>query len=624
MFSYMSYDTLLTSHQADKGNRIVEIQEQLTAALNQAAQAGSASVVDAPPADLPSTEELDTLKAQLSEARKALEDARANAESVAATASEPSTDVKADTAQGDAENLTLKAELDERENKLQEVEAALSQREVKVTTREGKVAEIQKKAQDKVHSIRSESNDKIAAVTKEMNEEIERLKTEIVELQVEINRLKEHPQQSIGGNNPTVAYKNLLDEDVPAQVDQVIDTESLARPTVTAHELKSWINKNHAAKSVIVEQIKKHIEPLKEQVRTKEAELAKLNEQLKDLAAKPAEPIKSESNMTQGSGQDVETALANAKVEHQKALDKALKMAEMRSNARSGMLQVGRDRWNAIEKISKESPTMEVSKAVATAVEESKRPKPAAAAAAQQPPTSSVASLPQPATASTQAPTQQTATTANIAPQANGTSLPGSNPTLPNQPVQIPASNPFLAAQSGRGMAQPGFAGQNPFTAQQQQQQQGGRGRGDGMGTGPRTLQGLFSNQSNIPRGGASNIPLPGGRGRGGQPQQQQQPPVQNQNQPPNNSAQGPGASQIGRGGNRGGRGGGRGGTQPNQSSPRNSLNPGATQFQPQATPGMGRGQKRGAEDEAEGGARGGKRPRGRGGQGGGGASQAE
>ncbi|EAT86425.2 hypothetical protein SNOG_06594 [Parastagonospora nodorum SN15] len=618
--------TKLEKDDADKANRIVELQEQLTSAQNQAAQSGSAGAVDAPPANPPSTEELDTLREQLSEARKALEDARANTQSVTVTASNPSNDVTADAAQGDAENVTLKAELDERENKLQEAEAALSQREVKVTTREGKVTEIQKKAQDKIHSIRSESNDKIAAVTKEMNEEIERLKTEIAGLQAEINRLKETQQQPTGSNNATVVYKNLLDEEMPALVE--VNTEGLTRPTVTAQELKLWINTNPAARGVIIEQIKKHIDPLKEQLKTKEAELAQLNAQLKDAAQKPTETIKSEPSQVQSSGQDVEAALTKAKVEHQQALEKAVKMVEMRNNIKTGMLQAGKDRWTAVEKISKESPTMEVSKAVIAAVEEAKKPKPSATTPAQQPPTSSVAGLPLPAAAPNQSPAQPIAAN-NL--QANGTSAPFQQPNFANQSLQNSAANPFMAAQQGRGIAQPGFTGQNPFVApqqQQQQQQQGGRGRGENVGTGPRALQGLFgNNQSSIPRGGASNIPLPGGRGRGGQPQQQQQQQQlqQNQNQQPTNNAQGPGASQIGRGGARGGRGGGaRGGAQSNQGSPRNSLNPGAAPFQALPTPGMGRGHKRSAEDEGEGGARGGKRARGRGGQGGGGAPQGE
>jgi nucleoprotein TPR len=619
----------LTPDQADKGNRIVELQEQLTSAQNETTQSATDNIVSADPGDPPSSEELDALKEQLSEARKALADAHANAESVAATASDSSTNVKTDTAQDNAENVTLKKELDERENRLQEAEAALSQREVKVTTREGKVTEIQKKAQERVHSIRTESNEKIAAVTKELNEEIERLKLEIAELQAEITKLKETRQQPTEGSNPTVVYKDLLEEDTlnPAIANTPIDTEGLARPSVTSQELKSWINQNKPARFAIAEQIRKHLDPLNEKVKNKEAELVLLNEQLKELAARPTATVKSEADQTQNSSQDVEAALVKAKVEHQQALDKALKMAEMKNKAKSSMLQGSRDRWNAIEKISKESPTMEVSKAVVAAQEEAKKPKAPTTIPAQQPSTSSVAGLPLPAPAPNHPPAQQTTTTANNSFQANGTNVPGTQPTPAGQSVQNSATNPFLAAQMGRGITQPGFTGQNPFAAQQQQQQQqGGRGRGsENMGTGPRALQGLFNNQSSIPRGGASNIPLPGGRGRGGQSQQQpQQQPQQVQAQPQINIAQGPGASQIGRGGNRGGRGGGRGGAQSNQGSPRNSLNPGAVQFQPQPQPGMGRGQKRGAEDEGEGGARGGKRVRGRGGQGGGGAPQGE
>jgi nucleoprotein TPR len=112
--------------------------------LQGVSQPEPAPVTEPTSADHPSTEEVDTLKEQLAEARKALEDVRANAESAAAAPSETTADVKADAVQDDAETATLKTELEERETKLKEAEAALGQRESKVSTREGKVAEIQK------------------------------------------------------------------------------------------------------------------------------------------------------------------------------------------------------------------------------------------------------------------------------------------------------------------------------------------------------------------------------------------------------------------------------------------------------------------------------------------------
>ncbi|KAL5113381.1 Protein mlp1 [Pleosporales sp. CAS-2024a] len=624
--------TKLEKDDAEKANRIVELQEQLISAQAQASKSIAVGTTNAETTDLPSSKEIDTLKEQLVQAHQALQDARADTEALAtaAPATQSDADMKEITAQGDVDKAPLKTELEERENKLQEAETALGQREIKVATREGKVAEIQKKAQDRINSIRSESNDKIAAITKEKTDEIERLKKEIVELKAELDRLKSAQSQPSNTSTATIVYKNLLDEETADsnKATQPIDTESLARPTVTASELKIWINNNQAARSVIIEQIKKHIDPLKEQVKTKEAELAKLNEQVKELASKQVQTIKPEPEQTQTSSQAVEMVLAKAKAEHQQALEKALKMAEMKHNAKIGMAQIGRDKWNALEKIAKETPAMEVSKAVVAAVEETKKPKTQA---------SSVAGLPLPATGPNQPAAQQAAGSGNNVPQANGVNASSrSQPatTVPN--VQTPATNPFLPAQSGRGIAPPGFAGQNPFAAQQpqpqphpqpqiqpQQQQQGGRGRGDGMGTGPRTIQGLFGTQTSIPRGGASSIPLPGGRGRGGQPHHQQPQTQQNQPQAPNNGGQAAPVLQIGRGGSRGNRGGGRGGAQSNQ-SPRTSLNPGAAQFSPQSQPGMGRGQKRGAEDEGEGGTRGGKRARGRGGQGGAGVPQAE
>lgn len=593
----------LTQIQAEKGNRIVELQEQLTAAQNQAAQSDSNGVASTETAEQTSSDEVITLKQELSEARKALEDARAQVESTAsANGPATSSEVKADAAQDDVQVTTLKTELDERETKLREAEAGLARREEKVTTREGKTAEIQKKAQDRIHSIRNETNEKIAGLTKEKDDEIARLKAEIAELQAEIARLKETPATN---NGATVIYKDLLDEETNAALlSKPVDTESLPRPSVTAQQLKSWINSNPVARTAIAEQIRKHIATQSEQVKAKEAELEKLRQELKNATEKPSETTTTFANdQPQGASQDVEAALAQAKVEHEQALKDALESREkqhkMHLRAKVSLLQNGQNKWTEVEKIAKETPAMEVGKAVVMAVEEAKKPKPApptpgpqavqlpaaAAAAAGQ----SQQQLQPPMTAASNVPVANSANVASttlgqrtgIAPQPAPTSQAASNL----------APNPFIAAQLGRGLTPPSFTGTGQPQIPQQTQQQGGRGSG-------------------IPRGGGgSNIPLPGGRGRG-QPQQQQ-----NTNQPLSVNTQNAGASQIGRGGNRGGRGGGRGGPQPNQSSPRGSLNPGAVQFQPQA--GAGRGQKRGAEDEGEGGSRGGKRPRGRGGQGG-------
>jgi hypothetical protein len=54
-------------------------------------------------------------------------------------------------------------------------------------------------------------------------------------------------------NHTRVVYKNLLDETDPTLVDQPIDTESLQRPTVTASQLKSWINSQPVARATMVQ-----------------------------------------------------------------------------------------------------------------------------------------------------------------------------------------------------------------------------------------------------------------------------------------------------------------------------------------------------------------------------------
>jgi hypothetical protein len=91
-------------------------------------------------------------------------------------------------------------------------------------------------------------------------------------------------------NHTRVVYKNLLDEETdPALVDQPIDTESLQRPTVTASQLKRWINGHPVARAVMVQQIKKYIATFQEQVKTKDAEVARLSQELGSRPQAPSE-----------------------------------------------------------------------------------------------------------------------------------------------------------------------------------------------------------------------------------------------------------------------------------------------------------------------------------------------
>jgi hypothetical protein len=91
-------------------------------------------------------------------------------------------------------------------------------------------------------------------------------------------------------NHTRVVYKNLLDEETdPTLVDQPIDTESLQRPTVTASQLKSWINSQPVARATMVQQIKKHIATFQEQVKKKDAEVARLSQELRSRPQAPSE-----------------------------------------------------------------------------------------------------------------------------------------------------------------------------------------------------------------------------------------------------------------------------------------------------------------------------------------------
>lgn len=575
----------LISLKADKQSRIIELQDNLSTAQAQPEHQQSEIPQVASSAEPATSAEINRLKQELSEAQKALEDAKTEAE-IAASASETGNkDLKSNTPQSD-DAAALKQGLDQREEKLNALETALSQREAVVTKREGQTAEVKRKAQEKVTDIRNSTNVEIA-----------RLKEKITELETEITRLKQ---------------QDLLDI-VTELPNEPINTEDLERPTVTSLQLKAWINQNDPAKKVIAGQIRKHVEQqVAKASKAKDTELAKLGQEVQDLKAQnPKElEIKSEVEPSHSSAHDVEAALSKAKAEHEQVVKKAVEkndqLHQMKAKMKDGMLLQYKTKASFVEKAAKETPDEGVLKVWQGAVEAwikvSEQNKAQAAAQKQA----------AAASASTPSQTQPSPVATGGAAQANGGKAPVPSHAVKPTPAQPP--NPFLpAGQTGLG-AVPNL---NVQPQQQQQQQQGGRGRGDGVGTGPGALRGLFGNQSGIPRGGGSNIPLPGGRGRGQQGQQQPSSIAMP-------TAQTPGATQIGRGGARGGRGGGGRGApqsqQTNPGSPRGGLNPGAAQF----NPGVGRGQKRGADDEGEGATRGGKRPRGRGGQGGAPAAGAE
>lgn len=518
----------------------------------------------------------------------------------------------------------MKAALDQREADLNTLEADVQRRSAIASDRENKNARVMEKANGRVQKIRAETTEELERMKKAHEEELERVRQELSAVATTTTAAQDGPTAIEQPSTPIVSGTEGL-----------INTEDLPRPTVTADQLNNWIKTNNEAKMVIIEQIKTN---MNKAMKPKNEELAKLRDEVRDLKAQAlaqTAPIAKESEPVKSS--NTEEELTKLKAEHETALKEALekkeesltKMYNMRIKIKDSTLANIRAKCNVVEKAAKETPKEEVAKVWEQAVEAAK----AAPAAAPSTPKVAIS------TPAATAPAPVQATTSQL-PQPNGMVAPvggqpfqgspaqqpqanqfyqsgqgvapnafnqGGAPVALNQFNQAGGLNPFSQAggvnpfhqgqnQMGRGLAQPGFAGQN-------QAPHFGQGRGDGFGTGPQALRGVL--QSNIPRGGAgaTGIPQPGGRGGGRG--YGQQPFQQNQ---PQNQFSAAGASQIGRGGGgRGGRGG-RGGASNTTGSPsQGNLNPVAQQFQP----GAGRGQKRGAEDDSEGGARGGKRARG-------------
>ena len=586
------------------------------------------SVLNTASSDAPApatSDEIQKVKDELTTARKEAEDLRTRLDIVNTASNATDNEAKAIEPKDDEQIAIVKAAQDQRETELNKLEAEVNVRLENVKDREAKSKNLLERANSKILKIREDTN-----------KEIDRLKSVH---QAEIESLQQEKQAA---NTSTIAPapQEAGQSAMVSVPDDMINTQTLPRPSITGMQLKAWINNDSVAKQVISSQIKKHIETKEKELNTV---ITTLNQEIESLKTQQpvgaGAPVKLEPG--QASSQSLQEELAKAKAEYENnlraTLDKEkqawiqrgkdeegkrfnvkMSMANRKTDMANDKFEAVNVKWLYVQRVAKDTPTQEVGLVFEQADQQKPPPKPAA-----QPNT--------PAKPQGLGPVQATAPTQ--LPQSNGSGTNFATQTaLPNQPpnpflqaAQSIAPNPFLQVQNqmGRGLQQPGFTGPAQIPQTQQPQQQFGRGRGDGVGTGPQALRGVL--QSSIPRGGASNIPLTGGRGRG---QQQQQPqPNPNQSQGPNATPQGAGASQIGRGGGRGaGRGRGialnvQGQTNvvPGQGSPRGSLNPGATQFQPSG----GRGQKRGPDDDAEGGTRGGKRPRGRGGQGGGGGAGA-
>jgi nucleoprotein TPR len=604
--------TLIVS-QAEKSTKLVELRQELSQAKAGNVQPASDAATAETTANSVSTEEIEKLKQDLAARQKEIEElqtALENANSAAGSANADATD----------KPNTTSAELDERESQLKVREEEIDQRDKIITNRE-----------QKEHQLRKNLSAKLTAAKEKYDQQVQELDAKH---QAELERLQQEKQAADASRNaaPTQEPPKETTEAFTGPVPEgMILTEDLPRPMVPDTGLASWLKNNAGALRVVKAQIHKN---LANHTAKKEEAIAKLHQEIEQLKAqKPAETVKEEPEQDKSANMEAEIAKLMAENE-EKLVKKEASVANMyntKLKLKDNQLAVIRVRFSYFEKVAKETPTEEVGKVYAVAITMKPEPKPAAqpSTPAKQAPTQSDAT-PQAPNAAT--PAQPNETPASAQQQQSAANTPqgnDGNATSFNQSSQQPnpfaqaghgtAVNPFLPTNlgGGRGLPQPGFTVQGQAQQQQQQpqqqQQQLGRGRGEGVGTGLQAIRGAL--QSNIPRGGVSSIPLPGGRGRG--QQQQGQAP---------NQVQGAGASQIGRGGGRGA-GRGRGGFQQqghnqnlnqsqqgqNQGSPARGLNPGAQGFQPGASQG-GRGQKRGAEDEGEGAAnRGGKRARGQG-----------
>jgi nucleoprotein TPR len=546
--------------------------------------------------------EIENFKEELAAKAKEIVDLQTALDNANATISnanqESTTEAKAESEQ--PAKPKTKTELDEREAELNTREASLSQRDQKLKGREDKNKQLVQSLNDKLKAARAQFEGQVAELDAKHKVELERLQQEKEAAQGASKDTKAEPE----GVRTT--------ETVP---DGIVNTDDLARPTVTESQLAGWLKNNAGALRVVKKQIQNNVT---RQTASKDEMINKLRQEIEQANAQKAidaitNPVKQEAGQAKPDWEE-ERAKLDAEWEKKLVLKETnmVKMAEMKAKLKDGNFATLKAKFGYVEKAAKETPAEEVAKVYAIAVtQKATKHDPAT-----QPATPAKPAFVQPVP-NTSTPQQQlqTATSANNTPQANGaTDAPAAQVPQP-VPFQQPSpfiqaaghgipANPFLPGhqQMGRGLAQPGFAVQGAAQAQQPHQQQ------FGVGNGSQAIRGVLS--SNIPRGGASNIPMPGGRGRGQNQQQQQPNPQLHQNQ----------QSNIGRGGGRGGRGRG---NQPNQqggqnqSSPRTSLNPGAAGFQPGQQ--GGRGQKRGAEDEGDGSTiRGGKRQRG--GRGGGGA----
>jgi nucleoprotein TPR len=607
----------LTFLQAAKDTTIDELQKQLSPGQAQDQQPASNPASSELPTDSATAAETEKLKEELAAKAAEVEDLRTQLAS-ATSAQNTAGQTQPEASQHDDQIASLKASLDEREAQLKELEASLDAREAKITKREGNLDNMKNKYNDSIKKVRAESSQEVASLKEAHQAELESLRQKMQTAA---------PSQDAPKEATEVQH-------VP---DGMINTQDLPRPAATESQLKQWFKNNSGVYAVVKSQIdfnvKKHTAL---QTAAKDETITKLNQEIKELntqieqlkiqkAIDGITGVKQEPEHAKATGLGEDLTAVNAawekkmkeKLEELEA--KLTKTHELKAKLNASQLKLFRTRFSYVEKAAKETPTEEVAKVYAVALTQ----KPVEATKPAQPATPAKPGLEQ-AAPNTSTPAQQepAGASATNTPQANGAN--DATPTQASQPnpfLQAAGhgtnANPFQQSQNqmGRGLAQPGFTVQGQAQPQQPQQQSG-RGRGDGVGTGPQAIRGVL--QSNIPRGGGSNIPMPGGRGRG-QNQQQQ---GQNQNQQQQNQAAG--ASQIGRGGGRGG-GRGRGQQNQNQSSPARSLNPGAAGFQPgqagQANQG-GRGQKRGAEDDSEGATRGGKRARGGRGGGNGGAAQ--
>ena len=249
---------------------------------------------------------------------------------------------------------------------MKELETSLNAREAKVVAREGNLEKIKTKANDQIKKIRDESSQELIRVKDAHQVELERLQQEL--------QKAAPPQDAPKEATPAVTQ--------PAP-DGMVNTEDLPRPTVTDQQLKAWLKNNTGAYRVFVSQVKSNLQgqmaKKDEMIKKLEQEIQQLKTQIQENAQKVIDGltgVKQEPEQAKEAGSSEDLAAVNAawekklkeKLEELEA--KLAKTHELKSKLKDSQLKLVRTRFGYVEKAAKETPTEEVAKVYAIALQQ--------------------------------------------------------------------------------------------------------------------------------------------------------------------------------------------------------------------------------------------------------------